>query len=81
MKKKDIFVLVISIAVIGASVFFMFQMITPKVDESSITTESEAIPSVPESLDETTYKNVESLSDYGEANLDSIGKTDLFAGF
>jgi hypothetical protein len=81
MKKKDILVLIVSVVIIGASVFFMLQMITPKVDESSITTESEAIPSVPESLDETTYKNVEELSDYGEANLDGIGKNDLFAGF
>jgi hypothetical protein len=81
MKKKDILALVISVAIIGASVFFMLQLLSPAQDDSTLTTESDAIPAVPDSIDETTYKNIENLSDYGGANLEGIGKRDLFSKF
>lgn len=81
MRKKDILVMVIALIAIGASVFFMLRLLSPKKDASQTATESENIPNVPSVIDEATYKNVETLSDYGTVTMQGIGKTDLFAGF
>lgn len=80
MKNKDILMLVVSVFIIGFSVYFIINLLQPpqiEVGES----ESDTIPAVPTEIDETTYKNVESLSDYGTVTLDGIGKSNLFAGF
>jgi hypothetical protein len=81
MKKKEIVVLIFACAIIGVSVFFIVRMLFPPSDNTQITGESEQIPTVPAAIDETTYKNIENLSDYGAATIDGIGKSDLFAGF
>lgn len=81
MKKKDIVILAFSIAIIGVAVFFMLRMLFPPQNNSAIVEEAATIPVVPSTIDESTYKGVENLSDYGDVSLDGIGKKDLFAGF
>lgn len=81
MKKRDIIILIIALLAIGLSVFFMLRMLFPPQDNSAITQESESIPVVPSTIDDATYNNIEGLADYGQANLEGIGKKDLFSGF
>lgn len=80
MRKRDIVILVISFAVIGISLFFMLRLLFPPKNDNTAT-ESSNIPTVPTTIDETTYKNVENLSDYGTVNLKGLGKSNLFGGF
>lgn len=81
MKKKDILILIIAFCAMGISIFFVIKMISPKKDTSQLVTEAEIIPSVPANIDEQTYQNVETLSDYGTVTMEGIGKSDLFSGF
>jgi hypothetical protein len=78
LKKRDIFILILSVFVIAVAGFFLMRMIFPPKDNTAITEEANKIPAVPATIDETTYEGVENLSDYGAANLTKIGKTDLF---
>lgn len=80
MKKRDIIILIISFAVIGVSLFFMLRLLFPPKKIDTVT-EASTIPTVPTTIDETTYKNVENLSDYGSINLTGLGKSNLFGGF
>lgn len=81
MKKKDILILIIAFLVMGVSIFLVIRMLSPKQQESQTVAEVETIPEVPSSIDEQTYKNVETLSDYGTITMEGIGKSDLFSGF
>jgi hypothetical protein len=81
MKKRDVVTLIFACVIIGVAIFFMMRMLFPPADNSEVTEEAEKIPTVPATIDETTYKNVEGLSDYGAVNLEGIGKSNLFAGF
>lgn len=81
MKKKDIVILAISFVVIFGAIFMMLRLLSPNQNGSQNKSEADSIPTVPDQIDETTYKTIESLFDYGEATLQNIGKTDLFAGF
>lgn len=80
MKKRDIVILLISFAVIGVSLFFILRLLFPP-KKADTGTEANTIPAVPTTIDETTYKNVENLSDYGTINLTGLGKNNLFGGF
>jgi hypothetical protein len=81
MRKKDIITLVVAVVIIGVSVYFMLQLLFPQENQANITSESERVQEVPESIDETTYETVKDLSDYGVPSLSELGKKDLFAGF
>lgn len=81
MKKRDFIILALSFAVIGFAVFMMFRLLSPSTDSGNTSSEADNIPTVPGQIDETTYRTIEGLSDYGEAALENIGKKDLFAGF
>jgi len=81
MKKKDILILTIAFFAMGISIFLVIRMLSPKQEESQTITEVETIPEVPSNIDEQTYKNVETLSDYGTITMEGIGKSDLFSGF
>lgn len=80
MRTKDIPVLVFCIIIIGVSVYFSVQLLFP---QSKVKTEGVQVdvPEIPETFDETTYKTITNLSDYGKPALDGLGKADLFGGF
>jgi hypothetical protein len=78
MKKKEIITIIISLVVMGASIFYMLQLLFPPDQNQTVEKESEKVPQVNTELDENTYKRVEDLSDYGLPGLDDIGKSDIF---
>lgn len=79
MKPKDIITLVVAVVVIGVCGYFAANMLFPKKDTSNLeTTEAQKIERVPLEIDETTYKAVQNLSDYGQPDLSGLGKVDLF---
>lgn len=79
MKIKDVVTVVVAVAVIGVCGYFAVNMLFPKKDTSNLeSTEAQKIERVPLEIDETTYKAVQSLSDYGQPDLSGLGKADLF---
>jgi hypothetical protein len=78
VKKKDIILLSVSLIVILVSVYFSFGLLFPSNEDTTADNATKKEKIVPSSIDETGYKSVETLSDYGKPNLDGIGKSDLF---
>ncbi len=81
MKKNEIIILIIATIVIGISAFFMIRLLNPTPKTTTETTEADQIKSIPTTIDENTFERINNLSDYGEPNLDNIGKTDIFSGY
>lgn len=81
MKKKEIIIAAISVAVMAVAIYFMLQLLSPSNEPANQAKESETIPVIPTEFDEKTYQNIQDLSDYGLPSLDNIGKSDLFANF
>lgn len=82
MTKKEIIILICACLAIGLSIYFGFTLLFPSDksnDQSS--TNSNNVEQVSSEIDETTYKTVNTLSDYGKPELSGVGKSDLFAGF
>ena len=80
MKKinvKEILILVIATAVIAIAAFTVWQLLFPST-KATTKSPDEKITAVSTDIDQTTLKRIDSLSDYGQPNLDNIGKTDLF---
>jgi hypothetical protein len=80
MKKKDIITLVVATVIIVVSVYFSLSLLFPKTTVKEVKTTEDEI-TVPEKIDDNTYRTVSTLSDYGKPNLDGLGKENLFAGF
>lgn len=80
MKPKEIVILVICTLIIGVSIYFSMSLLFPKPKVTTEGIKSE-VPEIPESFDESTYKTITELSDYGKPQLDGLGKADLFGGF
>lgn len=82
MSKKEIITLVVACAVIGVAVYFITTLLFPnqKTNDES-TGKSTNTQTVPTELDDTTYKSINTLSDYGKPDLSGVGKSDLFAGY
>jgi hypothetical protein len=78
VKKKEIFIIITSLVIMGGSVFYIMQLLFPSSPNTEITKESEKVPVINTNLDEDTYKIVESLSNYGLPELEGIGKSDIF---
>ena len=81
MKKitvKEIIILVIATIAIIVSGFVIWKVLfpAPKVDQNKKT---EQINTLSTDIDQNTLKKIDTLSDYGQPNLDNIGKSDLFA--
>lgn len=79
MKTKDIITLVLAIGAIVVSAYFGYNMLFPSQNKTqNENVQAEKVNVVPKEIDETTYKAVEVLSDYGKPALDGLGKPDLF---
>ena len=81
MKKKDIFVLLFALVMIGGSGFAIYKMLAPaqpatetetNVDTAATTT------TITGEIDEEAIEEVVARTDYGEAALDGIGRTNPF---
>ncbi len=81
MKPKEVITLIIAVIIIGASFYFMLQLLFPSNNSSNQITESTQVQEIPEKIDEDTYNTVKDLSDYGVPSLSGLGKTDLFSEF
>lgn len=81
MKKintKEIITLVIAtVVIIGAGVV-IWQLLFP-APKKTVTTTTQNGTTISTEIDQNTLKRIDSLSDYGQPNLDNIGKSDLFA--
>jgi hypothetical protein len=81
MKKKDIITLVISILVMGVSIFFLWGMLFPKAPATSNTNNTQQTAVKNEftgNIDNDTLDQIKKLNDYGEAPLDNIGRVNPF---
>lgn len=81
MKPKEIIILVVTLVIIGVCGYFSYQMLfpsAPQVSKAGQTTTN--VPKIPANINEdSSYTNVQNLSDYGKPDLSNIGKSDLFA--
>lgn len=81
MKKintKEILTLIVaSVVIIGAGIV-IWRLLFPAA-KSVNQTDSKEVNTISTEIDQNTLKRIDSLSDYGQPNLDNIGKTDLFA--
>lgn len=81
MKKKDIVSLVISILIFLAAGYFGYRLLFPPKPEDQnknqgyVIEEEEKFTGV---IDEETLKEVKKLQDYGEGNLENIGRINPF---
>lgn len=80
MKTKDIITLVVATLIIAVSVFFIVRLLSPSTNVNTAGTKSTVVP-VPEQIDDSAFKSVSDLKDYGKPALSGLGKSDLFAGF
>jgi hypothetical protein len=78
IKQRDIIVLVIATIIIGVAIYFMWVLLNPKPKDQNLLQTSTAT-GLTGQIDQTTFKRIDALSDYGRPNLDNIGKPDLFA--
>lgn len=87
MTKKDIITLTVALVIICVCAYFGYTLLTnsgKSTQTSQNTTENEnkaAKNNIPKTIDETTYKTINTLSDYGKPELSGLGKPDLFADF
>lgn len=83
MNKKNILTILVSVIVMGVSIYFIYSLLFPKKPDTTVdtTNKTEGIQTVPSSFDETTYKAISILSDYGKPALSGIGKGDIFSDF
>lgn len=79
MKKNDIVKLVIAtVVIIGCIVFAMFYLFpSKKQNQNQVSISQQEQTRIPNKIDETVFKTIATLSDYGKPNLDNIGKSDL----
>jgi cytoskeletal protein RodZ len=81
MKKistKEIIILVVATAVIIASGIIIWRVLFP-APKTNTAQNTEKVNTLSTDIDQNTLKRIDSLSDYGQPNLDNIGKSDLFA--
>lgn len=81
MKTKDIITLIISSVVIVGSIYFILGMNKPKevtVEESEVDTARAEYTGNLDSFKET-IEDIQESTDYGEPNLDNIGRENPFA--
>jgi flagellar basal body-associated protein FliL len=82
MSKKEIITLVVACSVLGIAIYFIVTLLFPNNNTSNQNvTQNTNTQTVPAELNDTTYKTVNTLSDYGKPDLSGLGKSDLFAGF
>lgn len=82
MSKRDIITLVAASLVLGVAIYFIINLLSPPAEKTESTAETaETTQTVPAKVDDTAYKSITTLSDYGKPALSGIGKTDLFAGY
>ena len=80
MKTKDVLIVVAAIVLIGVSIFLIFNMLgssnktTQQPNTSVQTTETKLTGEI----DKETLKAISDKTDYGEATLDNIGRTNPF---
>ena len=82
MKKKDILVLLIAIVMIGGSGFAIYKMLAPAQAateiEAGTNTTNNTTTTITGNIDEDAIEEVVNRTDYGEAALDGIGRTNPF---
>lgn len=78
VKIKDIITLVVATAIIAVSVYFIWQFLFPKQKPKTSETDTK-INTLSTEVDQNTLKKIDSLSDYGQPNLNNTGKSNLFA--
>lgn len=83
MKKKDILVLLIALVMIGGSGFAIYKMLAPASSstETGTNTNTDAngnTDTITGNIDDTAIEEVVTRTDYGEAALDGIGRTNPF---
>lgn len=77
MKKKDIIVVIICVLVITACVFIIFRSLSPKADSTS--TEKKETIEFTGNIDEEGVKKLKERKDYGQPNMENIGRENPFA--
>jgi predicted metalloprotease len=82
MKKKDIISIVVSLIIIVVALYFGLQIMgvfPKKTQKTAATNNTEKEKTFSGNIDQETLDNINKLTDYGEANLDNIGRKDPFA--
>lgn len=79
MKTKDIITIVVAIALIGVSGYFIYKMLAPTSSQKTATTQTQTTgDTFTGKIDQTTLDQITAKKDYGEATLDNIGRTNPF---
>lgn len=80
MKTKDIITMVVAVALIGVSGYFVYKMLSPATNNKQSTTgnQQQTRDTFTGNIDQTTLDQISSRKDYGEATLDNIGRTNPF---
>jgi len=81
MKRKDIITVVIAVAVILVAGYFVYIMLFPSTKATAVTSKTtvEKTEKVTGNINQETLNKISALKDYGEANLDNVGRVDPFA--
>jgi hypothetical protein len=79
MKTKEIITIVVAVIVVGASGYFIYNMLNPASSKVTVDqpTQSTQVQLSQEEYD-ATLKLISEKKDYGEAALDNIGRTNPF---
>lgn len=82
MSKKDYFTLTVAAIIFLASAFFIYRMVTPKkaqvVNDSTQSGQEQVLKGSLDSEDQSSLEKIKKLTDYGEAQLDNIGRVNPF---
>jgi len=79
MKKKDILTIIVAVALIGVSGYFLYKMLAPaKTNTASNAEVRKTEVTITGDIDQDTLKLITEKKDYGQAALDNIGRTNPF---
>jgi hypothetical protein len=78
MKKKDVITIIICLAIISVSGFFLYRIVYPPKTVETPQTTQKTETKFTGNIDEETLEQVKKLNDYGEANLDNVGRVNPF---
>lgn len=81
MKPKDIATIAVCVVIISGALFFAIKMFVPtkKSTKSNTSQQSAAEKTITGDIDQETLDKLDSLKNYGDTNLDNIGRVNPFA--
>lgn len=80
MKTKDIITILIAVAILGISGYFLYKMLAPTPVKTTVDTQNTTeTKQLTDEEYEATLKEIAAKKDYGEATLDNIGRTNPFS--